>query len=277
MDGNKMKLSIMMEQFKPNFTRSELKLYEYICHHYEKVMYHSLTELSEICQVGEATILRFCRKIGLKGYQDFKLAVAQELSLMNQKSQSEETFIEKIKHNMISVIEDTYTALDEPDLMRAIELIDASSDIVIYGVGHSGISALDLKSRFLRIGRNVQVVTDPHFQIMRSCSMDSNTVVIAISLTGSTKDIIDAVAKAKEREAKIVAITNYVRSPLTKHADVVLLTSGKENPLDGGSMVAKVSQLYVIDLLCTGYAIENIEKAQAYKQHTAAAVSEKMY
>lgn len=272
-----MKLGNLMEQHKINFTKSELKLYAYVKGHYEKVMYHSLTELSEICMVGEATILRFCRKLGLKGYQDFKLAVAQELSLMQQKHQTEETFVEKIKNNMVQVIENTYDSIIESDLMKAIELIEQSSEVVIFGVGHSGISALDLKSRFLRIGKNIQVVTDPHFQIMRACSMTPDTVVIAISLTGSTKDIIDAVSAAKEHGAKILAITNYVRSPLTKLSDVLLLTSGKENPLDGGSMVAKVSQLYVIDLLCTGYAINNMEKSQKFKQMTAEAVSEKMY
>jgi len=275
---SKIKLSILMEQSRPNFTKSEHKLYEHITTHLETVMYNSLTELSELCNVGEATILRFCRKIGFGGYQDFKLAVAQELSIVKQMaSGSEDTFMDRIKSNLKQVIDDTYEVNNSVALQEAISLINNSDDILIYGVGHSGITALDLQSRFVRIGKNVQVVTDPHFQMMRSCSANEKTVVIAISLSGSTKDIVDAVKKAKENHSTVIAITNYTKSALTKLADIVLLTSGKENPLDGGSMVAKVSQLFVIDMLCTGIALEGLERALKYRQETAEAVAHKLY
>lgn len=271
------KLSVIMEQFKPNYTKAEMKLYDYIKDHMETVMFNSLTELSEICSVGDATILRFCRKIGYKGYQEFKLAVAQEHSLNNSRENNEDTIANRVRLNMKKVIEDTFESIDQKALDKAIKWINESNDVVVYGVGHSGLSALDFESRLMRVGKNVQVVTDPHFQVMRSCSMSKQTVVIAISLSGSTKDIVDAVIKAKEKGARIVAITSYVRSPLTKYADQVLLTSGKENPLDGGSMVGKVSQLYVVDLLCTGFIMKNIESAEAIKADAAETVASKLY
>lgn len=274
---SKSKLSIAMEQFKPNYTKAEIKLYEYIQAHMETVMYNSLTELSEICSVGEATILRFCRKIGYKGYQDFKLASAQELSLIQSKQVNEDTFMNRIRINMQKVIEDTYEAMKKESIEEAIKWMGETDDIIIYGVGHSGASALDFQSRLMRVGKNVQVVTDPHFQVMRSCSANEKSLIIAISLTGSTKDIVDAVSIAKERKAKIIAITSYVRSPLTKYADTVLLTSGKESPLDGGSMVGKVSQLYVIDTLCTGLIMKNMDYAQMIKKEAAEVVASKLY
>lgn len=273
---SKVKLSLLLEQNKNHYTKAESRLYDYVRLNLDKVMYYSLTELSEICSVGEATILRFCRKIGFKGYQDFKLAAAQELTLMS-KSSGDETFIDKIKSNMIAVLNDTYEVVDERALEKAIDLIDQSGEVLVFGVGHSGITALDLQSRFLRIGKNVEVITDAHFQIMRACSVDEKSVIIAISLSGSTKDIVDAVAQAKANGAQVIAITNYVKSPLTKLADLVLLTSAKENPMDGGSMVAKISQLYVIDLICTGLSMRRYEKTKSMKSKTAEAVSSKLY
>lgn len=271
------KLSIVMEQFKPNYTKAEIKLYEYIQEHMETVMYNSLTELSETCSVGEATILRFCRKIGYKGYQDFKLAAAQELSLIQSKQVNEDTFMNRIRINMQKVIEDTYESMNENSIDAAVKWMDESDDIIVYGVGHSGVTALDFQSRLMRVGKNVQVVTDPHFQVMRSCSVNEKSLIIAISLTGSTKDIVDAVSIAKERQAKVIAITSYVRSPLTKYSDTVLLTSGKESPLDGGSMVGKVSQLFVIDTLCTGLIMKNMEHSQTIKKEAAEVVASKLY
>lgn len=271
------KLSIALEQFKPNYTKAELKLFDYIQAHMETVMYNSLTELSEICNVGEATILRFCRKIGYKGYQDFKLAAAQELTHIQSKQGSDDTFMNRIRVNMQKVIENTYESMTPETVELAVEWLDKSDDIVIYGVGHSGVTALDFQSKLMRVGKNVQVVSDPHFQVMRSCSATEKTLVIAISLTGSTKDIVDAVKIAKERNAKIIAITSYVRSPLTKFADTVLLTSGKESPLDGGSMVGKVSQLFVVDTLCTGLILRNMDHSEKIKKEAAEVVASKLY
>ena len=271
------KLSIALEQFKPNYTKAEFKLYEYILEHMETVMYNSLTELSETCSVGEATILRFCRKIGYKGYQDFKLAAAQDMTHNQSKQTQEDSFINRIRTNMQQVIENTYDSIDIDAIDSAIEWMEQSSDIIIYGVGHSGVTAFDVQSKLMRVGKNVQVITDPHFQVMRSCSATDKTLIIAISLSGSTKDVVDAVRIAKEKNAKVVAITSYVRSPLTKYADKVLLTSGKENPLDGGSMVGKVSQLFVIDTLCTGLILKNMDYAETVKKEAAEVVATKLY
>lgn len=102
-------------------------------------------------------------------------------------------------------------------------------------------------------------------------------MIIAISLTGSTKDIIDAVETSKDNGASIIAITNYTESPLSKFADIVLLTSAKENPLDSGSLVSKISQLFVIDLLCTGITMRNYEDAKKTKEKIAQTISNKLY
>lgn len=271
-----LKLSIVLEQNRKAYTKSEVKIYEYVKENLEKIMYYSLTELSEICLVGEATILRFCRKLGFTGYQDFKLAAAQELAYVSQTS-SEKTYVEKIKDNLTNVINDTYAVLDEEILEKIVDLINEKKEIIIFGVGHSGITAYDMQSRLLRIGKNVEVITDPHFQIMRACLTSSETVIIAISLSGSTIDIVDSVSKGKENGANVVAITNYTKSPLTKISDFVLLTSARENPMDGGSMVAKVSQLFVIDLICTGLSVKTYEQSRLMKQKTAASISEKLY
>src|SRR5699024_4188943 len=178
---------------------------------------------------------------------------------------------------------------------------------VVYGVSSSGIAGLDMQNMLMRIGRKIEVVTDSHNQMIRSNSVDNETVIIAFSLTGSTKDIIDAVENSKQNgakviaitnytettvaefaymillsfskqnAAKVIAITNYTESPLAEFADIILLTSAKENPLDSGSLVSKISQLYIIDLLCTGFTIEDHEKAKKTKELVAETISSKLY
>ena len=134
-----------------------------------------------------------------------------------------------------------------------------------------------MQNRLMRIGMNIETITDSHNQVIRSNSVTSDTVIIAISLTGSTKDVIEAVKIGKNNGATVIAITNYTESPLTSDADIVLLTSAKENPLDSGSLVSKVSQLFVIDLLCTGITMKNYEKAKQTKEQIAQTISCLLY
>lgn len=271
-----LKPSIVMEQNKHNFTKSDNKIYQYILTNPEQVLYHSLTELSEASKVAEATVLRFFRKLGFKGFQDFKFLFAQEVAA-EPKQHHEETYMERIRTNMVQSIEDTYGILDVQSLEGCINAIDRSEDVVIFGIGSSGIAGLDLQNRLMRIGKNVSVITDPHFQVMRASSLNEKSVVVAISLTGSTKDIVDTVQIAKDKKATVIALTNYVKSPLTKYADYILLTSAKENPLDSGSLVSKVTQLYLIDLICTGLTMKNYQEAEKVKMEITDNIASKLY
>ncbi|GAB4071943.1 MurR/RpiR family transcriptional regulator [Barrientosiimonas marina] len=269
-------VTMLMEQHKNQFTKSEYKLYNYITENAENIVYQSLTEMANACQVGEATVLRFCRKLGYKGYQEFKLSLARELS-NHEKNGNGGTYIDKVKNNMIQAVEDTYELADDEQLQQAIKQIMHARDVVVYGVSSSGIAGLDMQNRLMRIGMNIETITDSHNQVIRSNSVDDQTVIIAISLTGSTKDIIDAVSTGKDNGATIIAITNYAESPLTRYADIALPTSAKENPLDSGSLVSKISQLFVIDLLCTGITRQSYEQAKRNKEQVAATISDKLY
>ncbi|MBF6632531.1 MurR/RpiR family transcriptional regulator [Microbacterium sp. APC 3898] len=270
------KPSILMEQHKHTFTKSEHKIYDYILSHPDKVLYHSLTELSEYSKVAEATVLRFFRKLGFKGFQDFKFLFAQEVPQANHAPQ-DESFVHRIRYNIVQAIEDSSEVVDLGTLEKCINAIDASQDVVIFGIGSSGIAGLDMQNRLMRIGKHVNAITDSHFQIMRASSLNENSVVIAISLTGSTKDIVDAVKLAKEKKATVIALTNYVKSPLTKYADHVLLSSAKESPLDSGSLVSKIAQLYLIDLICTGLTMNNVKDAESVKREITEHIAGKLY
>ncbi|MFC3419956.1 MurR/RpiR family transcriptional regulator [Salinicoccus hispanicus] len=271
-----LKATIRLEQYKNSYTKSESKIYDYIIAKTDLVIYHSLTELAESCGVGEATVLRFFRKIGYKGFQEFKFSLAKEVDLAGDEEDND-SYIFKVKQNMVNAIENSYEVIEEEALEKAIEILDHAKDVVAFGVGASSIAALDMQNRLLRIGKNIEVFGDPHSQVMRTASMDSGTAVIAISITGSTKDTVDSVRAAKEKGARVIAITNYSRSPLTKHADCILKSSAKESPLDSGSLISKVSQLFVIDLICTGLTINNFKKAEETKMNISENISNKLY
>ncbi|WP_404445663.1 MurR/RpiR family transcriptional regulator [Sutcliffiella horikoshii] len=281
---SKSRLGGLINSYYPSLTKSEQKVASVVLEQMEKVLYYSVTDLADVSEVGETTVLRFCRKIGLKGYQEFKLAIAKDLSSINheiENNKSDEnkpaSLVASIANNTKNAIDETMNKLNQETLDGIIELLLKAKSIQFFGVGTSGLTALDAKNRFLRFGFRSDAVIDPHLQSMTAATLGEEDVVIGLSVSGSTKDTIDSLKIAKENGAKIIAITYYVRSPITKLADMVMLSGGKESPLEGGSLAAKIAQLFVIDLLCTGLAVKQKEYSLSMKEKTARAVIEKIY
>jgi DNA-binding MurR/RpiR family transcriptional regulator len=268
-------------------TKTEAVVAQYVLDHPDEVIYLSVTDVAKQADVGETTVLRFCRKLGFRGFQDFKLLLAQDLVQLVQPlghtheevnaDDDPSTISQKIiaLHNRI--LENTGRLLDGNKLGQAIELLVAAETIHFYGVGSSGLTALQAAHSFSRIGKRCDAKQDTHFQAMAASLLTKKDVAIGISISGSTKDTIENLRLAKEAGAKVICITQHALSPITKLADVDLLMAARENPLQGSSLSAKISQLTVIDILCTGLSLRLQETAHASRVRTAKAVSEKLY
>lgn len=178
---------------------------------------------------------------------------------------------------MVGVLQSSLGMLDREQLQRAVEALDQARYIQFFGVGSSGITALDAKNRFLRIGWRVEASSDSHIQSMMAVTMGPGDVAFGISVSGSTLDTNDMLMKAKQNGAKVIAMTNYAKSPIASIADIVLLTAGKESPLEGGSVGAKVSQLFIIDLLCQRLEQLHADETKRMKELTARAVIDRIY
>ncbi len=277
-----MDLKAQIKSYYPSLTKSEQKVAQRVLDYADEVIYHSVTELAEHSKVGETTVIRFCRKIGFKGYQEFKLALAQNQTMKKMEANKQEEgraqdFTQDICNSAIDVLQVSMNLLDKQKLHDAIDLIDQAQHIQFFGVGSSGITALDAKNRFLRIGRRSEATADSHIQAMSAVLLEEGDVAVGFSVSGSTMDTNDILAKAKKNGAKVIAITNYAKSPITSIADIVLLTAGKESPLEGGSITAKISQLFVIDLICEGLSLKDSSRAKLMKEKTARAVIDRIY
>ncbi|MGO0061891.1 MurR/RpiR family transcriptional regulator [Brevibacillus fluminis] len=273
-----------LNSYLKSLTKSEKKVADYVQGRFDEILYLSVTDLAEQADVGETTVLRFCRKLGFKGYQEFKLALAKDAvnpltNLHGDIEESDEFLVtmQKVNVSNIQAISETTGMIDPQVLDQAIAMILASQKIHFYGAGVSGITALDAKSRFMRIGLSVDASLDSHHQAMAAATLGQHDLAIGFSISGSTKDTVDALAIARSNQANVIAITHFARSPITKLADVVLLNGGREAPLQGGSLAAKIAQLHVIDLLYTGVALRIKDQALYYKEKAAKAVADKAY
>ena len=188
--------------------------------------YLSITEFAGMAGVAESTLLRFCRKLGLRGYSEFRMLLAQSKS---EYTGDEQDFAFTIMKSMTAALQSTYEMVDHSDVEKAIA----------------------------------------------AATLHEKDVLVLFSVSGSTKDMLAIAKAAKQSRAKLIVVTNYLRSPLGAYADILLSVVAKSTPLDGGSLVAKVSQLYVIDVLAAAYFKRTEEISQRNLERTAVAVLDK--
>lgn len=268
-----------------SFTNTEKKVADYILENIKDVIYMSITDLADACNVGESSVFRFCKTMDLKGYQEFKIVVAHSISVDNEIPQLSskitmqdtiEQLSTKILSSNVHALTETYNLLSENDISRAVGYMVNSQRIHFFGVGSSLMTAMEAKNKFMRITSKTECSLDSHFQIMSAALMTEKDVAILISYSGSTKDTIEVAKVAKERGAKVISITRFIKSPLTSFSDITLLCGAHEGPLQGGSLSAKIAQLYLLDLLYFEYFKITNKEAVHNKELTAKAVIEKM-
>lgn len=271
-----MKTTALIESLYPTLTKTEKQIADYLLNGGKSTITSmSLSELSSALGFGEATIIRFCRKLNYKGFQDMKFSLA----LDEAKAEDEhiaENYMDAIENNMISTVHNTRAVVDNDELAKAIQLLSQTDHLYIYGAGSSAFVAEIGEERLMRIGKRSKAIKESHLQCAQASICNQKDVLIVISISGSTIDLYEAVKIAKDNGARLIVLTNHMNSPMAKLADCILLTCGKESPITGGSMATMVSQMYVMDLICGGYAIQHPEETQIYKEKVARSINKKL-
>ncbi|WP_079009447.1 MurR/RpiR family transcriptional regulator [Streptococcus pneumoniae] len=249
---------------------------DYILVRDSEIVYETSSEIVSKVKVGEGTLNRFCKKIGYSGFQELKLKMTKDILELESQKMSSDTFIDEIKNNYLSIVESTRKLIDGRQIELAIKLIREANQILMIGVSSSGNAAREFESSLLRIGIISKTVIDTHFQLMHTALLKDNDLIIAFSLSGSTKEVEETLLNAKRKNVKIISITNYSSRNIAKLSDCVLLTSKKESYLEGGSLMAKASQLFIIDVICTRLSLINYEDTICKKEEIASLLSNKV-
>ncbi|MES2495745.1 MAG: MurR/RpiR family transcriptional regulator [Pseudomonadota bacterium] len=244
----------------------------------------SVTELSEAVGVSEGSIINFCRAIGLSGFQQLKLSLAQEIVQPVQfihedvgRDDDMDTICRKIFHSGVQALRDSLTVLDPQSVTRAVDAIRAAKRVEIYGIGSSAPIADDTYYRMLRIGVDARAVTDSHIQAISASRCDPDVAVLTISHSGATHETVAATRLAREAGAKTIVITNFARSPIQAFADIVLFTMARETRFRTEAMASRIAQLCVIDALIAALALADYERSTETLRQTFDVLSIKRF
>ena len=279
-------LEVLTEHYS-SFTRQGKKLADYIFEHAADAQYLSISVLAEKSGVSEATVTRFCRQLGLSGYNDFKLALAKadHRTDLGDPSHSPETitsedslesmFQKLHRLNIISLTE-TLELMNASTISLAVSLISGADRVFCFGSGGSMVMAMEAWARFSTATSRFVHIADAHMQVMAAALCTQKDVILFFSYSGSTKDMEDVLETASKRGAKIILVTHFPRSAAANFADVVLQCGYNESPLQSGSIAAKVGQLFIIECLFYGFCQRNAGVSSDNRTATVDAITRKL-
>lgn len=257
-DAHLPSLLFRLNSLRASFSRAEKQVVNYILKNPNEVIRLSVSELAENSNVSDATVVRTCRSMGFDGYHDFKITLAQDiitpLQSINEEINSEDsidTIIDKVFQGALHTLNFTHDTLKASSIESAVNSIMNAKRIYIIGLGLSHSVAIDLQHKLLRLGLLAFAFTDTHHQAMAATYLSREDVLFAISLSGSSIDIVECAKIAKANDSTVISLTNTGNSPLSKISDIKLFTASNETKYRMVGMNSRIAQMAIINSLYT--------------------------
>lgn len=231
------------------------------------VLENTISQIADACGTSVASVVRFCRAVGVSGYAELRMSLATELGKEAAqfgngltlgaeiaRTDTLEEMAAKVASLEMLSIEETVSSLDFKALERVVTALDEAQRILLFGIGASHFVAQDLHHKLFRVGRNVFLMMDAHEAWTAALLSPKGTVAIGFSHSGTTADTVQFLDIAKRSGALTVAVTGASESALSRLADERLIAHARESTLRAGAMVSRIAQLVLVDCLFLGVA-----------------------
>ena len=268
----------------PTMPEALAKIAETILGDPENAAHASIVDLAERSGTSTATVTRFSRTLGFKGYANLRVAIATETGRAEQArwetdisgdinpGDSLDSVLKVIATADTRAIQATAAGLEMTDVERVAGAIAEAGRVEIFGLGSSGAAGREMAFRLERIRIPVWCRSDSHTALTNAALLRPGDVAIGLSHSGRTSEVIETLAEASSHGALTVAVTSYPRSPLAEIADVVFVTSVHETTFRLAALSALHSALLVLDLIYVAVAQRTYERTTEAFELTVRAV-----
>jgi RpiR family transcriptional regulator, carbohydrate utilization regulator len=269
-------LLVQLRHRRDHLSPSERKVADVVAVDAERIVGSTLADLARAAGVSEPTVVRFCRSLGLQGFQEFKVRLAQSLVVRGAYADLEvrpgdaaAVYAPKIVDATIDMLTRVRHSLDAAAVEAATDLLARAHKIEFYGVGASGAVAIDAQHKFFRLMAPCIAYTDTHMQYMSAATLGREDVVVAISHTGRTIELIESATLARRSGASVIAIT-APGTPLARASTLTLAVAVPEDTDVYTPMQSRLAHLVIIDVLAVGLALRGGEATRERLQHMKA-------
>ena len=263
----------------PRLRKSELKVADFVLKNPLAVIRMRIVDLAEKAGVSEPTVVRFCRAVGCTGFQDFKLALAQQLASSPSYGQIAVTDTDSTREYTFKVFDSTVDTLLKvrdslvlENLEAAVAAICAAGRVEFYGFGASAAVAFDAQHKFFRLQIRSAAYSDPHLQNMSATSLNPGDVIVAISQSGRSQALLDSMELVKNAGGIVIGLAPSA-SPVAKGATIAIVVDAKAAIEIYTPLSSRIAHLAVIDVLAIGVAQKKGPKLQEHLQQLQAGLS----
>jgi len=272
---------MMIKNVVEDLPDSEKKIANFILNNPHKAVSLTVAELGEMSETSSSAVIRLCKSLGLRGYQELKMRVIGDINFHNDTSYTDikkndtiKSLIQSIRNNAVKSIDETMHILDEETIATCVNLMNKADAMVFYGMGASFIAAKDAQQKFLRINKVSYAFEDTHLTATMIANLKPNDLVIGISASGETQETIKLIDLANSRNINTIGITKYGKSTLGKISKIsVCIPSSIETPFRSAATSSRMSQLYIIDVLFMCFATSSYDTTMEYLENTVDAIS----
>ena len=282
MDDDVRSIGPRIRMMLPSLTPREQQVVQYLLNRGIEIRDTTIYTVAEDNGISEAAIVKLSKKLGYNGYRDLRdmlyrysqLPVTEMFQELDP-DDSPEVIIRKLFSTAIQALEETLAILNIDDFNHAVDVIVTARQRDFYGLGGSAAIAKDASHKFLRIGIRCSAVDDTHLMLMSASLLSKQDMVLAVSHSGQTTGILDAVRLGRRNGATVIALTNYATSTLAREADIVLCSTARGSPLMGENAAARIAQLNIIDALFVCVAQRQYVEAHQNLEKTMSSVKQK--
>ncbi len=271
--GKTNKTKDIIKENNGDFTKVENVIAKFFLSNNEQIDFSSKT-ISNKLYVSEASLSRFAKKCGFKGYREFIFSYVHDLKEEGNYLPSEQDisiFTRNVQKSYQDLLAENFKLLDEEKIRRVASILNEYERVLVYGIGSSGMVAREFELRFMRLGLDVSALTDTQVIKMSSSVIDDNCVIIVVSLSGKTEEMLQIIKTAKAHNGKVIYFTSYIDDVIEKECDEIIKVATLKN-LDRGTKISpQFSFLVMIDILYSYYlANDSYFKTQKYQETLSA-------
>ena len=260
----------MIESNYDKFTTVEKNIADFFIHNRKKVDF-SAKAVAERLYVSEASLSRFAKKCGYRGYREFVY-------------QYEETFVEKqesitgntrmVLNAYQELLNKTYSLVDEAQIARICRFLSQSERVFVCGKGSSGFAASEMELRFMRVGVDIDSIVDSDLMRMQAVFQDKRSLVFGISSSGETEGVLFLLKEAFHRGARTILLTASNRDEFARYCTEVILLPSLQHLNHGNVISPQFPVLVMLDIIYSYYVEQDKYEKETLHDSTLRALEE---
>lgn len=276
LNGNE--IVLLARTLAPSLGKKERAIARFIENNPDTLAKTCITDMSKFLKVSVSSITKVAKKLGFTGFHELKSHIAivvdrddDYFPSFPEQCGSSRAIVEESFLSAILALQDSLATVNMETFNQVVELIangQGQRKIILAGCGGSGAICDDFHHKLLKIGIFANVYHDSHLQQMAASLMQPEDILLGVSHSGKTTDIINMMKTAKDNQAKTICLTNYLNSPLSRMADYALVSAVRNNPITGENASTRIVHLTILDALFTVVAHKRSQLSQSNLQKT---------